>query len=477
MTGFYAQTTLKLGGAVWLAAVFLLAGPVSGQQGATSDRQDPTPERQLNSPLPDNQQRAGVSGATTFDTLPDSPDEWSRSIEQAERTVRALQAEGGVYASGLADALIELGLAYRGAVEHEKAVTAFREALQAARVNHGLHDLRQLPYLNRVIEQNAILGRWDKVGSNYHYLYRIHKRNYGDKDPRLLPVIEGVVLAKLDIHKTSPTTPIAIGLQDDLRLLHEATEIIDLHYNGNVDRMADTLYLIARSNYEIALQTGKLFQFARYKRTSRTGSIFVDGDGDQPFHVLSRTERDGRSALQRIEELFEERAPSRLLPRALAIARQGDWQQLYRNGSGRRHYKRAYALLEELEGGENHIARIFGEPRLLPAMDPWRQGGRADNVPEWNASWNAEDRLVELTFDVAASGTPQNIRTRSAPEHLKEEAEQWRRHIETWRFRPRMEAGEPVSTRLVQRLLITGEGRAVRLEAEPERLKLADTEH
>jgi len=466
MTGFDGQATVKLGGALWLATL-LFAGTVSGQQG-------PVPDRQGNRIPPDNDGRAAETNTSTFDPFAGAPGESDRAVKQAEQTVHALQAEGGVYASALADALVELGLAYRHAEQHEKAVTAFLEAVQVTRVNHGLHDFKQLPYLDHVIEQNATLQQWDRLADHYGYFYTIHKRNYGDKDPRLLAVIEHIVLEKLAVGKLEPAARMSIGLQENLGLLDEAIEIIELHYSDDVDRMAEALYLVARTNYAIAAQTGRMFEYGRYRRINRRGSEFIDHEFNQLFSVIAGTERDGRSALKRIEKLFEENAPSRLLPRARAIAQQGDWQQLYHNGSGRRHYKRAYDLLEQTNEGQKHIARIFGEPRLLPAMDSRQTAKDAGEMPEPR---DAKGSILELAFDVADAGPPQNIEIRAAPEHLEDEAEQWRRHVETWRFRPRMEEGEPVSTRLVQRLLITGQGRAFRLGAETERIELAETEY
>jgi len=466
MTGFDRQTTVTLGGALWLAAL-LFAGPVSGQQGPISDRQG-------NNIPPDNDPRADATNSMTFEPFAGAPGESDRGIKRAEQAVHALHAEGGVYARTLADALVELGLAYRHAGQHENAETAFLEALQVARVNHGLHDFKQLPYLDHVIDENATLGQWDRLAGHYDYLYTIHKRNYGDQDPRLLAVIERVVLEKLAIARLEPASPEAISLQQDLRLLDEAIEIIELHYHDDVDRMTDALYLVARTNYAIAEQTGRLSEYARYRRASRTGTEFIDHEFSPLFGMIAETERDGRSALKRIEELFEENAPSRLLPRARVIARQGDWQQLYQNGSGRRQYKRAYNLLEQSDEGQKYIARLFGKPLLLPAMDSRRAAEDAGKMPEMQ---DAEGNILELAFDVAASGTPQNTEIRAVPGHLENEAQQWRRLIETWRFRPRMEQGEPVSTRLVQRLLLTGQDRALRLPPETESVELVETEY
>ena len=447
-------------GVIGLAAVFL-AGSVLAQDVSAATTED----------------EPQAPGTASFDTMSGLPTESQQRIDHARQVVRDLQARGGVYAGPLAEALAELGRAYRDAGQHEPAAIAFTEALQVARINHGLHNLRQVPYLSQVISESAALGRWDQVGEQFHYLYRIHKRNYGDGDPRLVPVIEEVVLAKLAIHNSASDSPVAF-LQQSLGLLNEALEISELHYSDDVDRMAETLYLVARFNYAVAAQSDTGISHDNYRRARRreryrrSEVAFVDEEVDQSLQLISRTERDGRQALKRIEELYETQAPSRLFPRALAIAHQGDWRQLYRSGSADKYYKRAYRLLEEMEGSEQQIARVFGEPRLLPAAAPVQYAEQAETAPE---PLSPEGEILELAFDVPASGRPRHIRDRQVPAHLTDEARQLRRHVEAWRFRPRMVDGTPVATRMVQRFVRTDDGEIVVLATESEQGRLVET--
>jgi len=490
MLGFERQIAVKMRVALWLAT--LLPAGVAAAQESDSALPKIEPLASVSGAVDfdisgaDSQTAKDTAGATLFAKVPrDLSSEISaeseerpapgRAIERAQQKVRALQAEGGAYADGLADALSELGMAYRDADQRKGAVTAFKEALHVARVNHGLHDLRQIPYLEHLIEENAALGRWEKVIENYHYLYWIHKRNYGDKDPRLLPVIERVALAELAIHKSTPMKPVSSDLEKNQRLLQKAVEIIELHYGNDLQRMADALYRVALSNYGIALQTGKLLHYRKYRRARRGGTVFVDEDLGKAFQLIQRTERDGRSALHRIEELYEDRAPSKTLQRALVLVRQGDWRQLYGNGSGRRDYREAYELLVQLEDGEKHITRIFGEPHLLPAMDAWDKDEQTEETPATPSE--AQGDVVELAFDVRATGEAHNVDARSVPEGLKEEAEKLQRYIQLLRFRPRMENGDPVTARMERQFLITDEGRIVQLDSDSERLETAETEY
>jgi len=125
--------------------------------------------------------------------------------------------------------------------------------------------------------------------------------------------------------------------------------------------------------------------------------------------LIARTEREGRKALKRIEDLYETEEPSRLFPRAPAVARQGDWLQLYRSGSARRYYKWAYQLLEQMEDSEQYIARAFGEPRVLLAMASAQAVKRAVSPAD---PLRPEGEIIELEFDVLASGQPHDIRDR-----------------------------------------------------------------
>lgn len=454
---FEVQMSMKTFMAFWLAAAMLLTTPATGQEGVDEASESERAEE--------------LVPETSFDIISGPTKDSPGRIQRAEQTVRAVQGEGGIYAIALSDALVELGMAYREAGEHDKAVTAFFEALQVARINHGLHDLEQIPYVYHIIEENLLLGRWDDVDASYNYLYGIHKRNYGDRDPRLLPVIEKLALAKLSIEKAMPGALTATHLQQNLDLLDDAVDIVELHYSDDIDRMAEVLYLVARSNYEIARQTGRLNQRGLQQRSPRTRSAFSHEAVDQVSNLVARTQRNGSNVLERIEKLYENHAASRLFPRALAVAHQGDWQQLYHRGSGRRYYTRAYQLLKGLEDGQQHIDRLFGKPRLLPAMESKQD----DDLPDSTAP-NPDGFIVELALDVSVSGHPRNIDTLSVPAHLAHEAPKLRRHAETWRFRPRMVDGHAIETPVVQPLLITHDGSVILLETQPERPGLAKAE-
>ena len=111
------------------------------------------------------------------------------SITEYEQLVNELEASGGAYQTSLSETLLGLGTAYQRLEKHANAVTAFKRSLQITRVNSGLHNLGQLPILEKIMESNVALQNWAGLDDNYHYLYWVNRRNYAGKDAHLLPVV------------------------------------------------------------------------------------------------------------------------------------------------------------------------------------------------------------------------------------------------------------------------------------------------
>jgi tetratricopeptide (TPR) repeat protein len=465
---------LSLQAAIWM--LLSAACPAEPRDGTASEQ---AAETQSLSPVPD------AAGA-------------EQSINSYQERIAKLQSQYGASDPRLAESLLGLGLAYRAAGQHEEAADAFKQALYIVRMNDGLENLDQLPYLNRLIEENTTLGRWKRLNRNYYYLYWVCKRNYGDNDPRLLPVIERITRAQLDIYNASPKLFTGSSLRQREALVNKAVVITESHYGQKDPRLIEALNRLALNDYYMALHTGKMWEYRSYKTYMRrvtsedlftrtfvpvvrtvAGHVMVryvpidvpkmnsranlSREEADIFRQIDNTERKGRQALERIRAIVESNPNSTPYARAVALARLGDWQVLYENGRGWRKYEQAYALLSRSEQGARYIPVLFGRPRTLPALNPAPDSKRP---PQQATDASPDGSMLKAVFDVTGSGRARRIRISDPPPGVSGSTVRGLKlYLSALRFRPRLQDGKPVMTRDVNfHYIVNEKGRIVARE-------------
>ena len=113
----------------------------------------------------------------------------SRSRAGYERAISRIQKQTGAFAYDLVPELVGLGMLEEQAGEDAGAAQTFLHALYLVRMHQGLYSLIQVPLLEMLIKINSHRGRWKDVVNEYDHLYWLYRRNYGDHDPRLLPLL------------------------------------------------------------------------------------------------------------------------------------------------------------------------------------------------------------------------------------------------------------------------------------------------
>lgn len=443
--------------------------------------------------------RDGTASEQAAETqpLPPVPDAAGarQSITRYQERIVKLQSQYGASDPRLAESLLGLGLAYRAAGQHEEAADAFKQALYIVRMNDGLENLDQLPYLNRLIEENTTLGRWKQLDHNYYYLYWVCKRNYGDNDPRLLPVIDLITRAQLQIYNVSPKLFTGASLRQREALLNKAVAITEHHYDQKDPRLVEALNRVALNDYYMALHTGKLRDYRSYKQRMRSvtsedlftrtyvpvvtsvagyvsvryeeidvpnmqSGAYLSREESDVFRQIDGTERKGRQALKRIQTIVESNPDSTPYARAVALAHLGDWQVLYENGRGWSKYEQAYTLLSQSEHGATYIPVLFGTPHALPALDPIPD--HRQPLPQ-AADAAPEGVVIKAVFDVTGTGQARRIRISDPPPGVSGSTVRGLKlYLSSLRFRPRLQDGKPVMTRDVKfHYIINMKGRVV----------------
>ena len=410
--------------------------------------------------------------------------EQENTVNRYQDRIRQLEAEHGVYDSAIAEALLGLGMAYKDMKNHSEAVDTFKRALQISRVNNGLQSLEQLPYLEFLIQENAALGNWEEVNNDYHYLFWLYKRNFGDNDPRLLPVIDRVTRSQVAIFNASPDMFTARNLREREDMETKAVEIIKTNYGENDPRLIDAYNQLAVTNYYLALQTGYFGEYRKYRHlmlqtrepfrtvttqvrvpigvvngtviygvqtiqipdpTRPTDGVYVKPEAAKQFDLIKRTEIDGKLALNKIEKLHEHNPQLSVYSRALALTHQGDWRLLYESGRGMKQYREAQELLSQADNGQEYIQRLFGQPRPLPSFLSETEESLTAAPTTEKLEEKPGQNYLEVSYDVTPAGRAVNIRVINRPAGADDAIIQrvkW--HLANVRFRPRFENAEPV---------------------------------
>ena len=113
----------------------------------------------------------------------------SRTRAGYEQAISRIQIQVGAFAYNLVPELVGLGMVEAQSGENADAAQSILRALYIVRMHQGLYSLIQVPLLEMLIKINGHTGHWKDVADEYDHLYWLYRRNYGDNDPRLLPIL------------------------------------------------------------------------------------------------------------------------------------------------------------------------------------------------------------------------------------------------------------------------------------------------
>ena len=153
--------------------------------------------------------------------------EQKRSIQNYNELIDQLQSTGGVYQVQLSEVLLSLGATYQSMELHKNAIDAFERSMHISRVNDGLYSLDQISILEKMIESNTKLKDWKNLNKNFHNLFWISKRHYGENNTELLDVIDRIGRWHLKAYEILPASESFSHLVDAENLYNKAVKIIE----------------------------------------------------------------------------------------------------------------------------------------------------------------------------------------------------------------------------------------------------------
>lgn len=119
---------------------------------------------------------AVVLAASASITFADDAAPAAETIGSYQRSIEAIERDGGALDHRLSENFLSMGLAYRANGDLAAAIDAFRQALHVNRIDKGLHHLVHVPIVDLLIDAYADQGDWHAVDQQQRFRHWLHKR-------------------------------------------------------------------------------------------------------------------------------------------------------------------------------------------------------------------------------------------------------------------------------------------------------------
>jgi hypothetical protein len=363
----------------------------------------------------------------------------SRSASEYQMHIESLEGEHGPYHNQLSEHLVGLGIAQQNNGDHENAIDTFSRAMHVNRINSGLYSLSQVPILERLIESHIAQGQWEDASNSHEYLYWLHRRNFGENDPRMLPAIEKMSKWHLQAYSLNVGSGLFHHLINAHNLYSLAVNIID-HFDGedeeHEERLINALRGITVSNYYLAT-----FQASSLSRSNQQmiGEKPTQDDQIRLEQYIMNSYSSGKKAIKRIHDVYASNPDAYPTGAVEAQVELADWHLLFnRWHTAMDMYQQAYDNLAQNPETESKAKELFSKPVALPDMPLLNT--KVDNS-------NLNNEYVLVNFDVSANGRARNIEIveSNPPENVRNRSKV-RKSLKYAKFRPRFEGGVPVIT-------------------------------
>lgn len=359
----------------------------------------------------------------------DNLDSYMTAIEEAETL-------GGPYAIELVDLYFGFGKALMDNGDLEAALDAFQQTAMISRVNHGPNSLEQTNYLYSVAKAESLLGNLEPSIEVLEYIYQVNARQYGEKNPEMLPVVEQLYAW---YKKEKPLATLgnrATDFQNESFLARRISDLTAAQYGLGSTQAA--------FSYR---QQGQL-HFRSIFYMFRTGEppiaeLVINAESSGTPWVVERSMsnhfRAGEAAFENAIEAWKQNPEATSLEIAEAVAQLGDWylvMEQFRSAS--KQYEQAYQLLANDPRSAALALEYFETPTPLRFLGDAEPFVRPFNEPEVSEG-------LEVLMTVSRNGRLSNVEIRNVPAHESpEEISTIKRRLERTRFRPAMAGGEVI---------------------------------
>lgn len=284
-----------------------------------------------------------------------------QSIEAYLRALGQAETDFGAYGEESADIYIGLGNAWRENREFDKARDAFSRGMQIQRVNFGLYDLSQIPYLTLLADTAKVQNDWQAAADFLHQASVIQLHNSGSDESFLIESLQ----QRIDLHLLA-YAHMGIG-EDGFRHLEKAYMVDAREVWPHLPDPASQLEGFLASREKTAIINYEMAMFSLSAPVSRTSFSTMNSSANETVYKnLDNYYVNGRKSLKSIVEALEKYSgdPRKLVKAYTELA---DWYTMFnKTNSAVTNYKRAYKIALTQENGEELAEKMFSNPLILP---------------------------------------------------------------------------------------------------------------
>ncbi|MEA3300517.1 MAG: tetratricopeptide repeat protein [Pseudomonadota bacterium] len=437
-----------------LASGGVLAEPAAnpGPDGAGSDRAEPAaatappgpPEVDTSTGAADESVRAGgleVVDEIVEDGGPSADDSVDLGTSAEDllaaylQQIDAQQTLNGNYDSGVSESLAGMARLLEANGDHDNALAAYQQAMHIQRVNNGIYSLSQEPMLRGMISAYQARADIDNASRHYEQLHWLYLKTYGDKDPRLLPLVAEISNWHLNAYNQNPSRKGLYHLVRSHKLVASAIELVSHQFGGGTLTVLPLLRNLVVTNFYLADHQ------RRYPVGTEEGFSFRANSGalaeplSQDEILVLNSYHNGRRAHESIINTLMNNPDASTLDKSQAMAELGDWYLLFgRTASAQGAYREAWRIAQGSPDTQPRLDSLFGTPRLISL--------RPATVVRDGPSAPGDATPLRVTLRINSRGeVKQAAFVDLDPEHHPELAQRANRELKQLRFRPRIVDG------------------------------------
>jgi tetratricopeptide (TPR) repeat protein len=377
------------------------------------------------------------------------------SIENYQSAIEQQESEAGPYDPALSELSFGLGNVLLYNHRYADAISAYKRSIHLRRINDGIYSPSQAPMLRGMIKGHLKLGQIKKASQNYRQLFWLHAKTYGEKDPRLLPLIDEIGQWHL---KTYAET----GLQEDIYHLQTASHLylsaieltteelgsFSLQLVGPLNNLALTSYYLALHQWNYP-NTGRNNAFAPFGYQSygyRSFGINEEALRRGNFYL------NGLKSYKRTLDIYKNNPDAPVEDKAATHAQLGDWHLLFGyQDLAMDAYHQAHSTLRGIEQKDVILETLFGTPKMLPINQTHQPSSVDSSAQRENSEHDDTSLFIEPYVKVAVDVTPGGRVTevdilKTHPENAPGLEARVKRSLHTSKFRPRFADGHAVPT-------------------------------
>jgi len=358
----------------------------------------------------------------------DEVTEYLRTIDQTEAYTNA-------YSTELADLYLGLGQSLMERREYEKAKAAFQQGMQIVRVNYGLNSPEQSNYMYAIANIESQLGNRKAVDQVMDNIYLINARNYGEKSPEMIPVLDRMLGWYMGHRPLEHEDSRFADMERAELLAGKKAEIVEATY-GLDDRETTRVY---RQVGQISWQT------ARYVLSQgmsiEKGLVVAVGSPPQNPNARAISVKalvsNGEAAFAKVAASVNKDESRTPLEKAEAVSQLGDWNLAFgRRRTAGNYYEQAHRILADDPKFSHYADKYFGVPTPVRFM-------QEELVPVDPGTVMTSTTLA-VNMTVTEGGRPLDVEIIDAPESFPpDHVRLMKRMVSDMRFRPRLVDGEP----------------------------------